>query len=228
MAQRLVIDPITRIEGHLRIEAELDANNTITQGILLRHDGARHRDHPERPRPARSLGICPARLRCLHHRPLLCLHPLGGRCPGHPNPQGCQPDPQPDDHPAVRARPCDALLSPARAGLGGRDRLSLRPTRLRLRTFRKQFHPGRMLLRLTLQRSRTRSRQLPTADSSSIFANAYWGHPAYKLPPEVNLLAVAHYLEALDAQQHLHQDPHHLRRQESAPELRGRRRAHAD
>jgi len=30
-----------------------------------------------------------------------------------------------------------------------------------------------------------------------IFANGYWGHPAYKLPPEVNLLAVAHYLEAL-------------------------------
>ena len=29
------------------------------------------------------------------------------------------------------------------------------------------------------------------------FANAYWGHPAYKLPPDVNLLAVAHYLEAL-------------------------------
>jgi hydrogenase large subunit len=34
----------------------------------------------------------------------------------------------------------------------------------------------------------------------SIFANAYWGHPAYKLPPEINLLAVAHYLEALDWQ----------------------------
>jgi len=32
------------------------------------------------------------------------------------------------------------------------------------------------------------------------FANAYWGHPAYKLPPEANLLAVAHYLEALDWQ----------------------------
>ena len=30
-----------------------------------------------------------------------------------------------------------------------------------------------------------------------IFANGYWGHPAYKLPPEANLLAVAHYLEAL-------------------------------
>jgi Ni,Fe-hydrogenase I large subunit len=33
-----------------------------------------------------------------------------------------------------------------------------------------------------------------------LFANGYWGHPAYKLPPEVNLLAVAHYLEALDWQ----------------------------
>ncbi|HEU4463802.1 MAG TPA: nickel-dependent hydrogenase large subunit [Gemmatimonadota bacterium] len=33
-----------------------------------------------------------------------------------------------------------------------------------------------------------------------IFTNGYWGHPAYKLPPEVNLLAVAHYLDALDWQ----------------------------
>jgi Ni,Fe-hydrogenase I large subunit len=33
-----------------------------------------------------------------------------------------------------------------------------------------------------------------------IFANAYWGHPAYKLPAEANLMAVAHYLEALDWQ----------------------------
>jgi len=30
-----------------------------------------------------------------------------------------------------------------------------------------------------------------------IFAKAYWGHPAYKLPPEANLMAVSHYLEAL-------------------------------
>ncbi len=32
------------------------------------------------------------------------------------------------------------------------------------------------------------------------FANAYWGHPAYRLPPEANLLAVHHYLAALDWQ----------------------------
>jgi len=34
----------------------------------------------------------------------------------------------------------------------------------------------------------------------SLFASGYWGHPAYTLPPEVNLLAVAHYLEALSFQ----------------------------
>ncbi len=32
------------------------------------------------------------------------------------------------------------------------------------------------------------------------FANAYWGHPAMKLPPEANLMATAHYLEALEWQ----------------------------
>ncbi|MGK7296123.1 MAG: nickel-dependent hydrogenase large subunit [Candidatus Wenzhouxiangella sp. M2_3B_020] len=33
-----------------------------------------------------------------------------------------------------------------------------------------------------------------------IFAKGYWGHPAYKLPPEANLMAVAHYLDALEWQ----------------------------
>jgi Ni,Fe-hydrogenase I large subunit len=32
------------------------------------------------------------------------------------------------------------------------------------------------------------------------FANGYWGHPAYRLSPEVNLIAVSHYLDALDFQ----------------------------
>jgi hydrogenase large subunit len=36
-----------------------------------------------------------------------------------------------------------------------------------------------------------------------IFANAYWGHAAYKLPAEVNLVAVAHYLEALEWQKEM-------------------------
>jgi hydrogenase large subunit len=38
------------------------------------------------------------------------------------------------------------------------------------------------------------------AGQFSIFTNGYWGHPAYQVPPAVNLLAVAHYLEALEWQ----------------------------
>ncbi len=43
-------------------------------------------------------------------------------------------------------------------------------------------------------------RPLLTVDRLGPFANAYWGHPAYKLPPEANLMAAAHYIEALRLQ----------------------------
>jgi len=33
-----------------------------------------------------------------------------------------------------------------------------------------------------------------------VFTNGYWGHPAMKLTPDVNLMAVTHYLQALEAQ----------------------------
>jgi hydrogenase large subunit len=41
------------------------------------------------------------------------------------------------------------------------------------------------------------------ASGLGIFANGYWGHPAYKLPPEVNLIGVAHYLDALQWQKEI-------------------------
>ncbi len=37
------------------------------------------------------------------------------------------------------------------------------------------------------------------------FQNGYWGHPAMKLPPEANLMAVSHYLQALDYQRKVDQ-----------------------
>jgi hydrogenase large subunit len=43
------------------------------------------------------------------------------------------------------------------------------------------------------------------AGQLGIFTNGYWGHPAMKLPPDVNLLAVSHYLQALDAQRKANQ-----------------------
>jgi hydrogenase large subunit len=53
--------------------------------------------------------------------------------------------------------------------------------------------------------SRFREVQQKTAKSISngqlsIFTNGYWGHPDYRLPPEANLMALSHYLEALEWQ----------------------------
>jgi [NiFe] hydrogenase large subunit/hydrogenase large subunit len=41
---------------------------------------------------------------------------------------------------------------------------------------------------------------LVDAGQLGLFTSGYWGHPEYKLPPEANLMAVAHYIEALDFQ----------------------------
>jgi hydrogenase large subunit len=42
-----------------------------------------------------------------------------------------------------------------------------------------------------------RVKKLVESGQLGIFANAYWGNPLYRLPPEANLMAVAHYLDAL-------------------------------
>ena len=46
----------------------------------------------------------------------------------------------------------------------------------------------------------TRIKTLADSGQLSLFASGYWGHPAYRLTPEQNLLMVAHYLEALEWQ----------------------------
>ena len=67
MANRIVVDPVTRIEGHLRIEVEVK-DGKVVDAYSSGHDGARLRDHPEGPRPARRLGVHRAGLRRLHDR----------------------------------------------------------------------------------------------------------------------------------------------------------------
>ena len=61
----VVVDPVTRIEGHLRIEAEVDGGQGPGR-LVLRDDVPRHRADPEGPRSARRLGVHPAHLRRLH------------------------------------------------------------------------------------------------------------------------------------------------------------------
>src|SRR5690606_25441482 len=49
----------------------------------------------------------------------------------------------------------------------------------------------------------TRLKKFVASGQLGIFANGYWGHPQMKLPPEANLMATAHYLEALEWQKEI-------------------------
>src|SRR5450759_5333724 len=53
-----------------------------------------------------------------------------------------------------------------------------------------------------MRRVQERLKHFVNGGQLGIFTNGYWGHPAMKLAPEVNLLAVAHYLQALEVQRH--------------------------
>jgi hydrogenase large subunit len=44
------------------------------------------------------------------------------------------------------------------------------------------------------QAVKDRLRTFVDSGQLGLFTNGYWGHPAYRLPPEANLMAVAHYL----------------------------------
>ena len=52
---------------------------------------------------------------------------------------------------------------------------------------------------------KTKVKALVDSGQLGPFAHGYWGHPAMKLPPEVNLIAVAHYLQALEYQRYANQ-----------------------
>ena len=119
MSNRIVIDPITRIEGHLRIEIEVKdgkivdaySSGTMVRGFELHSQGAR---------PARRMGIHRTRLRRLHHGARAGVRPdRRGRTGHHRSPER-RTGPQPDVLRTVPAGPRRPFLSPSRAGLGGR------------------------------------------------------------------------------------------------------------
>ncbi|MBU0593677.1 MAG: nickel-dependent hydrogenase large subunit [Gammaproteobacteria bacterium] len=196
MSQRIVVDPITRIEGHLRIEAETNDQGEITRassaGTMVRGIEIilRGRD----PRDAwafaqRICGVCTlvhgiASVRAVENA-------LDYRIP--PNAQLIRnlmiAAQYVHDHvmhfyhlhaldwvdvvSALQADPkrtselAQSLSSYAKSSPG-----YFADTQKKLKTFVESGQLG-------------------------IFSNGYWGHPAYKLPPEANLMAVAHYFEAL-------------------------------
>jgi hydrogenase large subunit len=203
MAQRITIDPVTRIEGHLRIDVEVDggairkaySSGTMWRGIELI---LKDRD----PRDAwvftqRICGVCTtvhalASVRSVENAigleiPLnaqlirniiISTHALHDHIVHFYHLSALD---WVDVTSALKADPAKAqAIADAISDWPGNSKDALVAVKAKLEGFVKAGQLG-------------------------IFTNGYWGHPAMRLPPEVNLLAVAHYLQALEIQRKANQ-----------------------
>ncbi len=196
---RIIVDPVTRIEGHLRIEADLDATNTITRalssGTMVR--GIEIILKGRDPRDAwafaqRICGVCTlvhgiASVRAVED----ALH--------YPIPANAElirnlmiAAQFVHDHVMhfyhLHALDWVDVVSALKADPKGTATIAQSISSY------PRSSPG------YFADVQTRLKRFVEGGQLGLFANGYWGHPAYKLPPEVNLLAVAHYLDALEWQ----------------------------
>ena len=200
--KRVVVDPLTRIEGHLRVEVNVDSNNVIrnavSTGTMWRgiETILRGRD----PRDAwafteRICGVCTG----THALTSVCAveNALVIMIPDNANSirnimQLCL---QVHDHLVhfyhLHALDWVDVVSALKADPKATSALAQSISDWPLSS------PGYfkdLQIRLT---------KFVESGQLGPFKNAYWGHAAYKLPPEANLMAVAHYLEALDFQKEI-------------------------
>ena len=201
MAQRIVVDPITRIEGHLRIEADLDESNTITQayssGTMVRGIEIILRDRDPRDAWAftqRACGVCTtvhsfASIRAVEDA-------LGIKIPAAANLIRNLMVAQQYVHDHV-------MHFYHLHALDWVDVVnSLQADPAQTADIQQSISNWPNASPAYFADIQSKVQAIVDSGQLSIFNNAYWGHPAYKLPPEINLLAVAHYLEALDWQAH--------------------------
>ena len=195
---KVVVDPITRIEGHLRIEAQADggritnawATSTQFRGIEIIMQGRDPRDAWAFTQ--RICGVC-----TVVHAVASCRaveDALDIRIPANANIirnliHGMQ---FVQDHVMhfyhLHALDWVDVVSALSADPAGSARIA------------KAISPWPNNSETYFREVQNRVKTFVSGGQLGIFTNGYWGHPAYKLPAEVNLLAVAHYLEALDWQ----------------------------
>ncbi len=198
MSQRITIDPITRIEGHLRIDCEIDGGKVVkawSSGTMWR--GMEEIVKAHDPRDAwiivqRICGVCTtihavASVRAVENAldmevPVNAQYIRNLILAAH----------QIHDH-IVHFYQLSAMdwvditsaleASPekAEAMLKGRSSWSLNSA-------------------AEFAKVQEKVKALVASGQLGIFNNGYWKHSAMKLSPEVNLIAVAHYLQALECQ----------------------------
>jgi Ni,Fe-hydrogenase I large subunit len=195
---RIVVDPVTRIEGHLRIEAQVDggtisdawSSGTMFRGIELILRG---RD----PREAwiwaqRICGVCTTVHALTSVRAV--EDALGIEVPDNAriirNIIGATQYVQ--DH-VIHFYHLHAL-----------DwvdvTLALKADPAKTSQLAESISNWPKSSRAYFKAIQDRVKALVESKQLSLFSSGYWGHPAYHLPPEANLLAVAHYIEALEFQ----------------------------
>jgi hydrogenase large subunit len=77
---------------------------------------------------------------------------------------------------------------------------SRRPTRPRRRSLAESLSPWTRNSRNEFKAAQDRVNAVAASGQLGIFMNGYWGHPAMRLSPDVNLLAFTHYVQALEYQ----------------------------
>ena len=195
---KVVVDPITRIEGHLRIEVQADAGKisgswataTMFRGIETIMTGRDPRDAWAFTQ--RICGVCTtvhaiASVRAVEDA-------LDIRVPANANiirnlVHGMQ---YIQDH-VIHFYHLHALDWVDVVSAVGAD-----PNKAA--ALAKSISPWPNNDAAHFAAVQARLKKFVASGQLGIFANGYWGHPAYKLPPEANLMAVSHYLEALDWQ----------------------------
>jgi hydrogenase large subunit len=200
---RITIDPVTRIEGHLRIDAEIDGGvvrKAWSSGQMFR--GIERILQGRDPREAwlftqRFCGVCTtvhaiASVRAVENALQLQV-PLNAQyirnliLAAHAM----------HDH-IVHFYHLSAL-----DWVDVVSALKADPAKTSALAETLSTWPGNSTMKLTAVRDKLKG--FVDGGQLGIFQNGYWGHPAMKLSPEVNLLAVSHYLEALEQQRRINQ-----------------------
>jgi [NiFe] hydrogenase large subunit len=198
MGNRIIIDPITRIEGHLRIEVEVANGKVVNawssaqmfRGIEIILKGRDPRDAPLFVQ--RSCGVCTythylSSVRAVEDavkvkipdNARIIRNLLHGAQFQHDHIVHFYHLHALDWVDVVSALSADPKKTAALA-----DNVSNAPW------------GGEVYFKEVQKRLKT----FVDSGQLGLFTNGYWGHPAYKLPPEANLMAAAHYIEALKLQ----------------------------
>jgi hydrogenase large subunit len=202
MSERIVVDPITRIEGHLRIEADIDEKGMIqdaySSGTAIRGIELIVRDRDPRDVWAYVQRICGV---CTTVHALASIRSVEDALQIQiPRNAHLIRDIMNEaifvhDHVVhfyhLHALDWVDVVNALKADPNETSRIAQS-----ISSWPKSS-PG------YFKDVQNKVKKIVDSGQLGIFANGYWGHKAYKLPAEVNLLAVAHYLEALDWQKEI-------------------------